>query len=240
MGKNYTRIGIVISVVYSLGLAYVLYRRWDQLFGLKLNEFGDLMAGAFGPLAILWLVLGYFQQGIELRINSDALKLQADELANSVEQQRELVKVARDQYQSDREAMEHQIKAFAAEQERVRLGAQPKFTLSFGGGHGIESKHSVIFANYGQTCTDLRLVAESADVHFTPDSVLLLRTGDTARFQFITPRTPPFEEMKVTLSFTDGLGIPGCYEYMMTFVKGDAYSTARLDPIEATTEFSQT
>lgn len=233
MGKNYTRIGIAISAIYSLGLAYVLYRRWDELFGLKLNEFGDLLAGAFGPLAILWLVLGYFQQGIELRLNSDALHLQAEELAHSVEQQRELVKVARDQYQSDREAMEHQIKAFAAEQERIRIGALPKFTLSFGGSHGADSTHSINFANYGQTCTDLRLVAESTEVRFIPDSVLLLRTGETAKFQFTVPRTPPFEETKVDLSFTDGLGNFGRYEYKMTFKEGDGYFTARLDPVDA-------
>lgn len=232
MGKNYTRIGIVISAVYSLGLAYVLYRRWDELFGLKLNEFGDLLAGAFGPLAILWLVLGYFQQGIELRLNSDALHLQAEELAHSVEQQRELVKVARDQYQSDREAMEHQMKAFAAEQERIRIGALPKFTLSSGGSHSAQSTHSLYFANYGQTCTDLRLVAERAEVLFTPESVLLLRTGETTKFEFTIPRTPPFEEMRVSLSFTDGRGEFGRYEYKMTFKKGDNYSTAQLEPID--------
>jgi len=231
MGKNYTRIGIVISVVYSLGLTYVLYRRWDELFGLKLNEFGDLLAGAFGPLAILWLVLGYFQQGIELRLNSDALHLQAKELAHSVEQQRELVKVARDQYQSDREAMEHQMRAFAAEQERIRLGALPKFTLTFGGSHSAQSTHSIFFANYGHTCTDLRLMADRTDVLFTPKSVLLLRTGETAKFEFVAPRLPVFEEARVTLSFTDGRGDFGCYEYTMTFKKGDSYFTAQLEPI---------
>lgn len=34
---------------------------------IRLNEWGDLLAGLFAPLAFLWLVVGYFQQGQELR-----------------------------------------------------------------------------------------------------------------------------------------------------------------------------
>ncbi|MBF4211172.1 hypothetical protein EI533_26100 [Pseudomonas donghuensis] len=49
------------------------------------------MAGVFSPLAFLWLVLGFVQQGFELRISSDALRLQAKELKASVAQQTELV-----------------------------------------------------------------------------------------------------------------------------------------------------
>ncbi|WP_426391953.1 hypothetical protein [Variovorax sp. R-27] len=236
MGKNYTRIGIVISVVYSLGLTYVLHRRWDELFGLKLNEFGDLLAGAFGPLAILWLVLGYFQQGIELRLNSDALHLQAEELAHSVEQQRELVKVARDQYHSDREAIEHQMKVFADEQERIRSAAMPKFKVTAGGMHsGFESTHRLHFSNFGQTCSDVNLTSDRSDLQFRPESILLLKTGESVRFEFALPVIPPFEESRVTLSFIDGQGQAGAIEYKMTFQKeeGVNYSTVRLDPVDA-------
>jgi len=65
--------------------------KFDELISLKLNEIGDLTAGIFGPLAFLWLVLGYIQQGRELRLSSEALLLQADELRNSVAQQCEMV-----------------------------------------------------------------------------------------------------------------------------------------------------
>ena len=51
------------------------------------NEVGDVLAGFAGPLAFIWLVHGYFlqgvairQQGYELQQNTDALKLQADQL----------------------------------------------------------------------------------------------------------------------------------------------------------------
>ena len=71
---------------------------------LTLNEVGDFCAGLFGPLAFLWLVLGYFQQGAELRQNNEALRLQAIELKNSVEQQRNLVEVTSKQVEY---ALEH-------------------------------------------------------------------------------------------------------------------------------------
>jgi len=64
---------------------------------MKPDEFATFLAGVFGPLAFLWLVLGFFQQGAELRHSADALWLQGQELQNSVEQQRNLVEVTREQ-----------------------------------------------------------------------------------------------------------------------------------------------
>jgi len=61
--------------------------KFDDLVKLDLNEIGDLAAGAFGPIAFLWLILGYLQQGRELKASTEALKLQAEELNNSVTQQ---------------------------------------------------------------------------------------------------------------------------------------------------------
>jgi hypothetical protein len=51
------------------------------------NKWGDWAAGMFAPLAFGWLVLGYFQQGEELR-------LQAQELRASVKQQTAMVAAA--------------------------------------------------------------------------------------------------------------------------------------------------
>ena len=42
------------------------------------------MAGFLGPLAIFWLVMGYYQQRAELRQNTQALVLQYEELRESV------------------------------------------------------------------------------------------------------------------------------------------------------------
>lgn len=55
----------------------------DDMKKLKPNEWGDFFAGFFAPLAFLWLIFGYYQQGQELR-------LQAQEFANFVEEQKKL------------------------------------------------------------------------------------------------------------------------------------------------------
>lgn len=94
-------IGIAISALYVIGLAITIH-------GLGLtpmsswNEFGDFLAGAFSPIAFLWLILGYLQQQRELQQNTRALEIQAEELKNSVEQYKEMVKVANEQLEADR------------------------------------------------------------------------------------------------------------------------------------------
>jgi hypothetical protein len=103
MGKlNKTQVGIGISVLYAALLISTTIWRWEEVQNLKLNELGDFAAGAFGPMAILWLVLGYFQQGEELKQNTEALNLQAYELKNSVEQQQALVDIARKQMRREK------------------------------------------------------------------------------------------------------------------------------------------
>jgi hypothetical protein len=87
MNRKLALIGTVITLLY-LGIGgYFVSGRSAELQQLPLNELGDFMGGAFGPMAILWLVLGFFQQGEELRQNTRALHLQAEELRESVNQQ---------------------------------------------------------------------------------------------------------------------------------------------------------
>ncbi len=88
--KRYT-LGIWFTALYLLILAIYAYARSDAVLVMKPNEVGDALAGAASPLAFLWLVLGYLQQGEELRQNTEALNMQVKELQASVDQQRALV-----------------------------------------------------------------------------------------------------------------------------------------------------
>jgi hypothetical protein len=108
-GPKLANVGILGTKLYVILLLAALpsmaYLGWIKISVLELNQIGDFLAGLFGPLAIFWIVLGFFQQGEELRNSVDTLKLQAKELAASVEQQRELVQVTREQLAHEREML---------------------------------------------------------------------------------------------------------------------------------------
>lgn len=122
MSRTLSILGIGITLVYLAFLWFIFDGRSSEISALKPNEIGDLLPGMFGPLAILWLILGFFQQGIELRQNTRALELQAEELKNSVEQQRELVDVSRRQFDVALEALQF-------ERKRQSEDARPEFVF---------------------------------------------------------------------------------------------------------------
>lgn len=80
-------IGTALTLSYLAVVLPLIGGRVESLMTMPLNEVGDFLAGAFGPVAFMWLVLGFLQQGEELRQGTEALLLQATELKNSVEQQ---------------------------------------------------------------------------------------------------------------------------------------------------------
>ena len=122
MSKKLTWIGIAITAVYLIAAVVLGWGEWDKFSGMKPNEVGDFLAGVVGPLALLWLILGYFQQGEELRLSTDALRQQARELNQSVEHQRVLAEATMRQ-------VEVQLEAIKQEQETARLAWQPSLFL---------------------------------------------------------------------------------------------------------------
>lgn len=70
----------LITICYLSLFLGVILARFRELISLPLNELGDFAAGVFGPLAFLWLVLGYRQQGKELNASTLALEQQVSEL----------------------------------------------------------------------------------------------------------------------------------------------------------------
>lgn len=105
MSRLLALIGIGTTAAYLAFIAWMFWERTDALARLEPNHFGDFIAGTLGPLAILWLILGFFQQGIELRENSRALDLQAAELRNATREQRELMHILRQHFAAIREEL---------------------------------------------------------------------------------------------------------------------------------------
>ena len=95
MSRALSTIGILATLAYVAFLLWMFGGRIEEVRSLEPNHLGDFLAGVFGPLTILWLILGFFQQGVELRENSRALDLQAAELRNSGREQRGLLRILR-------------------------------------------------------------------------------------------------------------------------------------------------
>ncbi len=143
------RFGFLVSVVWVLAIGALLVARRADALAMKPNEWGDFFAGVFAPLAFLWLVLGYIQQGEELKLSTRALLLQAKELKNSVEQQRALVEVSRLQVESEREAL-------AYERALREQAALPHILVASSGGSfrgDGSANYNLVFTNTGNTAT---------------------------------------------------------------------------------------
>jgi hypothetical protein len=81
-----------------------------------LNEWGDFFAGVVAPLAFLWLILGYLQQGEEVRSNTDTLQRQQRALERQVEETAALARHSAEQVKVASERLE----LARQEAERVR------------------------------------------------------------------------------------------------------------------------
>jgi hypothetical protein len=79
-------IGAAATTAWLLLALYVAFFAQTRIWEFKSDEIGTFLSGWLAPVGFLWLVLGFIQQGFELRQNAAALRLQASELKQSVEQ----------------------------------------------------------------------------------------------------------------------------------------------------------
>lgn len=195
--KALSNFGMALTVVYLIGCALYAVSEWNNLLAMKPPEFATVLGGAFGPLAFLWLVLGFYQQGRELQNSAQALWLQSEELRNSVEQQRELVKVSQDQLKFEM----HRIEAIIAEEKRR---AQPDFFLTDPSSSSTGKAMSFYFQmfNRGRTCSDLRIVFSDKLLLRRP----ILESGDACDFSIEIPMNYATGEKIVQINYVDGLG----------------------------------
>ncbi|MEQ8254601.1 MAG: hypothetical protein RH980_00910 [Roseovarius confluentis] len=176
---------------------------------LPANEFGDFLAGILGPLGILWIVLGFWQQGDELRSSVDALNLQSEELKHSVEQQKALVEFTREQATAE-------LQALNDERTARRLAALPKLKLMSGGGTitGGQVHTSFRLRNIGADYLDveLRVLGE----HPTKlRSLPTLSCGEEQMIPFVHPKDRHLECI-VEIAFRTGDGETGSVNYRAT------------------------
>ncbi len=193
--------------------AYLVFVGWywrnqlSSIFELAPNELGDFLAGVFAPLAFLWLVLGFLQQGLELRNSANALWLQGEELKNSVEQQRDLVNVTREQ-------LAFESKLLAQQQSEVARNSRPILKLvqagSSGSANGTRLYRFQLF-NHGKPCTDIRLERDGKQLISRP----ALGTGQHLEFNQ-TIEHDSVEEFSLTVHFLDSRLLDGTANFLIS------------------------
>jgi hypothetical protein len=194
-------VGAIVTVAWVAFLVIYLLTVADVFADLPPNEFGDFLAGAFAPLAFLWLVLGFWQQGQELRHSADALWLQGKELQHSVEQQRELVNVSREQLQFESHVLQQQ-------REEIARSAQPILSIVRAGSMSSPPGNRLYrfrVINYGKTCTEVRLDIKG---YRSSPAAPAIKTGEPFEFNIEAPieNRLPYD---VDIYFKDERLIPG-------------------------------
>lgn len=188
-------VGAVFTAIYLSGFTWFIFSRLSQLQKMELNNVGDFLAGAFGPIAFFWLILGFMQQGKELKLSSDALLLQAKELKASVRKQKELVAVSK----SQQLAAENNVRMESA---RIASSIEPKFVLV--GALSLQPSDGTTFIfdlyNGGFVVTNLEVFHQDISLLHKP----ILGAGDSARFN---------------LRFKDCNAVSGC-ELRVNYLNG--------------------
>jgi hypothetical protein len=203
-----TWLGAAFSVLYiGLLIALLIWRSAD-VAKLDLNALGDFVAGAVGPMAFLWLVLGYLQQGDELQQNTEALRMQAQELEKSVEHQEQLVAITREQFEEAK-------RESARESARRDAMARPKFETEVVK-HWDEPDGTYIqvsLTNVGAPCSHLRLRTDTKGV-----SATLRNTdqGPQTRLIVIFCEGAAPESVDIFVSYLDSAGNAGTHRLWVT------------------------
>ncbi len=210
MNKKLTWIGIGITVSYLIATAFLGWGQWEKFSEMKPNEVGDFLAGVVGPLALLWLILGYFQQGEELKQSTEALRLQAEELRNSVEQQQALVEVTKMQ-------VDAQLEAFKHEREEQRRSVSPLLIFKYASGYGIGrlQRYKFNLQNYGATITRCEITLQGRPRLPTASTEVFAR-GVGLDIEF-THDVDNLDSVNVLITFLDGAGRPGMWTFRIDF-----------------------
>ncbi|ENM5776348.1 hypothetical protein V4V60_004009 [Vibrio mimicus] len=170
-----TAFGLIMTLTWCLLWGGVIFNSWCSVIEMPLNELGDFFAGIFAPLAFLWLVIGYFQQGQELTLNTkalekqeEALRLQVNELQQSVEQQREMVEITQKELEMTKLSNERQYK-------KDKLFAQP--LLRFEKGQPISAGRTILYdvliKNIGHVVRSVNISIDSHPSFLSLDTIFI-------------------------------------------------------------------
>ncbi|HEL3005855.1 TPA: hypothetical protein UM358_000437 [Stenotrophomonas maltophilia] len=223
-----TWLGLVVTALYAAFLLAYCVENWCEIVGLVPNTLGDFLAGAFGPIALLWLVCGYFQQGSELQQNTEALRLQYSALQKQVEE----LTLSRGHQEQLAGATKEQFEFIVAQSKRVAEREEqmysPNFSVDNLDPYPVES--NVLFGctikNLGADVTILDVKSSSVlsrsyrgELKTASEFSFDVKVGGGAIPQLVKSST-------ITISYRDKLGRVGSTDFR--FERDDATQRYKL------------
>lgn len=196
-GKTLLHWGIGLSIIYTAPLLVYIWHEWGHMLAMKPDAFGTFLSGVFAPLGFLWLVLGFKQQGDELQNSARALWLQSEELRNSVEQQRQLVEVSKEQLASEHAAR-------VREDMEADRKSQPILIPTNGGG-SYSGDHRTLIAtieSMGPAVTNVSVFGDGILMH----DILILEEGRKIWINKSFDSPELVNPMNIFIEYTDKRG----------------------------------
>lgn len=248
MQKVKDNLGLIFISLFSIGYLYTtcnLIINFDELKALKLNEKGDVLAGVFSPLAFIWLVYGYLQQGRELQQNSIALKMQAEELrisnkslqqqvvemSKSVKAQKDMFELANMQY---REALEEKFELsrprFLVITGDYSAYKTPKNQFSYSFSFIIENKN-IPLKNFVIQSDFWKIMLQNSG---NPDDKNIFKhtifeQGERLLLRLYLNQTDliPFKDERITLSYSDFKNYEYTDEYTLKLTENEVVNVIK-------------
>jgi len=214
--KKLIKTGSVITAFYVLFIIIYVILTWNAFLAQTPTDFATFLSGVFAPLAFFWLVLGFFQQGVELSHSSEALYLQQQELKSSVEQQKLLAEATIKQ-------LDAQIEKNKSEEHEKYLNAQPIFVFSqvYGSDrHNLTPEYIYKLKNIGQPCTKLKI---NTDPEIFSENIELFTENDELRIEFSFSQSVKLTPILLTLSYRDARRMAQKNYYKLPVIEEDGY-----------------
>lgn len=253
------KIGSILSwVITVIWCVYIFIISKDRPFPTNLNEIGDFYAGIFAPLAFFWLVRGFYQQSEGLKQNSEALRIQAQELTKSTEAlelQVQEMKLALVQQtllsETTKQDLELSKKSFEYQQKLNSVSGQPFFHINVysSGNHHPISDVTLELMNSRSICREIyiyyRLYEENSSfrylqtINYLPDDKIIklkVINFPSATFDPINESTQNIAQLK--FKFLDSLDNPKEYFFELIAIKSQQTIHFKVDrPLKSQIKF---
>lgn len=186
---------------------------WEAVSKLKPNEMGDLAAGAFAPLAFLWLVYGFFLQRqelmlqrMELHASVKALEDQRDELRKQTKTSETLAEVTTNQLKLSQEQLDRYIN-----EKRARFVLSGKPTFQHAG--GILQCLGIKFKNVGADAFDVFASVDSYPPGHVQQGSPEVARGGNYHLNVAAQNRDIVFPLRVTLRWSDALMVENNESY---------------------------